>query len=79
MSANTRETLLEILKNLHPNIDFESEDKLITNKVLDSFDIVTLVTDLGEEFDVDIDSDDLIPENFNSVDAMAALIDSKLD
>ena len=49
-----REGVLAILKELHEDIDFEAEDKMVEDKILDSFDLVTLVTELGEEFDVDI-------------------------
>ena len=64
-----REGVLAILKELHEDIDFEAEDK-----ILDSFDLVTLVTELGEEFDVDITAKDFIAENFNSVDSLADMI-----
>ena len=63
-----REGVLAILKELHEDIDFEAEDKMVEDKILDSFDLVTLVTELGEEFDVDI------AENFNSVDSLADMI-----
>ena len=65
-----REGVLAILKELHEDIDFEAEDKMVEDKILDSFDLVTLVTELGEEFDVDITAKDFIAENFNSVDKM---------
>ena len=64
-----REGVLAILKELHEDIDFEAEDKMVEDKILDSFDLVTLVTELGEEFDVDF-----IAENFNSVDSLADMI-----
>ena len=67
-----REGVLAILKELHEDIDFEAEDKMVEDKILDSFDLVTLVTELGEEFDVDIK--DFIAENFNSVDSLADMI-----
>ena len=51
-----REGVLAILKELHEDIDFEAEDKMVEDKILDSFDLVTLVTELGEEFDVDIEN-----------------------
>ena len=64
-----REGVLAILKELHEDIDFEAEDKMVEDKILDSFDLVTLVTELGEEFDVDITAKD-----FNSVDSLADMI-----
>ncbi len=68
------EQLMEILKELRPDVDFETEKSLIDDGILDSFDIVTLVGDLNESFDVDISAEDLEPENFNSAEAMLALI-----
>ena len=48
------EELLEILKSLHPEVDYETEDKLVDNKILDSFDIVTLMSEIWEHFGVEI-------------------------
>jgi acyl carrier protein len=60
------EKLLEMLSEFRPDIDFETADKLFDDKILDSFDIASLVTDLIEEFDVEIGVKDLLPDNFNS-------------
>lgn len=68
------EELMEILKELRPDVDFAAETHLIDDKILDSFDIVTLVGDLNDAFDVDITAEELEPENFNSAQAMMALI-----
>ncbi len=70
-----KEKLMEILQELRPEVDFESEKELIDGGVLDSFDIVTLVAQLNEEFDIEINVEDLMPENFNSVEAMLELIE----
>ena len=75
----TRQTLLEILEDLHPDIDFETEDQLIEGNILDSFDIVTLVTEIGDSFDVEITAGELVPENFHSLEAMVELIEKKLE
>ncbi len=69
-----KETLMEILKDLRPEVDFENETALITDGILDSFDIVSLVAQINSEFDVTIGVDDLEPENFDSVEAMLELI-----
>lgn len=69
------ETLMEILEGIRPDVDFESEKSLITGGVLDSFDIISLVGQLNEEFDITIKSADLMPENFNSAEAMFALVE----
>lgn len=69
-----REGVLGILQELHEDINFEAEEKMVDDKILDSFDLVTLVTELGEEFDIDITAKDFIAENFNSVDALSQMI-----
>ena len=66
---------MEILEELRPDVDFEAEKQLITNNVLDSFDIVSLVGELNDNFDIDIHVENLLPENFNSVEGMLALIE----
>ena len=66
--------LLEILNDLHPDVDFETEEGLIDNMILDSFDIVTLISEISENFDVTISAEHIIPENFNSAEALYALI-----
>ena len=68
------EELLSILRELHPEVDFESCDTLIDDKILDSIDIVTLVAEIGSEFDVEVPAEELTPENFNSARALFALI-----
>ena len=66
--------LLRIMSEVRPDIDFETEDKLIDNELLDSLDIVAIVTDVNDEFDVEINVNDLLPENFNSAEALYDLI-----
>lgn len=69
-----REIILGILQELHEDIDFESEDKMVDDKILDSFDLVTLVTELGDEFDIEITAKDFVAENFNSLDTLSSMI-----
>jgi acyl carrier protein len=69
------EQLLEILRGMHPEVDFETCDKLIDNRIIDSFDIVSLVSDISETFDVTIPVEEIIPENFNSARALYSLIE----
>lgn len=76
---NVREQLLEILNDLRPDVDFENEKALITDGVLDSFDIVSLVSELNAEFDISIGVEELEPENFNSIEAMEKLIEGLQD
>lgn len=68
------EELLKILSDLHPDVDYEAEKKLIDNMILDSLDIVNLITEISEVFDVNITAKDIVPENFNSAEALYALI-----
>ena len=72
------ERLIRILSELHDDVDFFSETHLIDNGILDSLDIVTLITEINDEFDVSIPAEEIIPENFNSANAIMALI-NKLD
>lgn len=71
--------LMEILEELRPDVDFENETLLIGNGILDSFDIVSLVTALNDAFDIEIKPNDLVPENFNSAQAMLALVEKLQD
>ena len=71
--------LMEILEELRPDVDFESENQLVTGGVLESFDIVTLVTQIGEAFDIETKPHHLVPKNFDSVPAMLALIEQLSD
>ena len=68
------EDLLQILSDLHPDVDFETTDNLIDDMILDSFDIVTLISEISEVFDVTISAEHIIPENFNSAEALYQLI-----
>ena len=69
------EDLLEILEELHDDVDYESCKTLIDDKILDSFDIVTIVAEVNNVFDVQIPAEELIPENFNSAASLYALIE----
>ena len=66
--------LIEILSDLHPDVDFETETGLIDNGILDSFDVVTLVAEIDDNFDVQIPAEELVPENFNTAKALYELI-----
>ena len=73
------EELMEILEELRPDVDFENETGLIDNGILDSFDSVSLVTALNDAYDIDIKPNNLVPENFNSRDAILALVEQLQD
>ena len=68
------EEIIEILKTFHPEVDYETEDGLIDKRIFDSFDVVSLVGELMDEFDIEIGADAMIPENFNSAAAIHALV-----
>ena len=72
------EELLSILKELHVDVDFEAEENLVDDGILDSLDIVTLITEINDAFDISIPAEEIIPENFNSAAAIWSLIE-KLD
>ena len=72
------EELLEILSELHPEVDFETAEDLIDDGILDSLDLVTLITEINDRLDVSIPPEEIIPENFNSAKALLELIE-KLD
>ena len=73
------ERLMEILEELRPDVDFANEKSLITGGVFDSFDIMSLVSQLNNEFDITIKPANLLPENFNSAEAMLSLIEKLQD
>lgn len=66
--------LLEILNDLRPNVDFETQERLIDDMILDSLALVSLISEISEVFDVTITAKDIVPENFNSAKALYALI-----
>ncbi|MBO4610099.1 MAG: acyl carrier protein [Lachnospiraceae bacterium] len=67
--------LKKILEDLRPDIDFDTAENLVDGNVFDSFDIITLVAKISEEMGVEINVDDILPENFNSLKAIAQLVD----
>lgn len=66
--------LLDILEGLKPGVDFKNNKHLIDDGVLESLEIISLASEINDEFDVEISVADVVPENFNSVDAMMAMI-----
>lgn len=70
------EELLEMLKGVRPDVDFEKEEALIDDGILDSFDVVSIISEIDDVFGVQIRITELDPENFNSVQAIRNLIES---
>lgn len=69
------ETLLKILGELHQDIDFTTCDTLVKDGIIDSFDIIAIVSEIDDKFGVAIPPEEIIPDNFNSAHALYALID----
>ena len=70
--------LLHILQELHPEVDFMREERLVEGGILDSFDIVTIVAEVDASYGVMIPPEELTPENFQSARALYGLIASLL-
>lgn len=68
------EELLEILNDIQPGVDFENEKHLIDDHLLDSLSIISLVAELEDTFDVTIPAVEIIPDNFNSTEAMLEML-----
>lgn len=71
--------VLEIMEDARPDIDFNGEQALFDDGILDSFDIVTIISDLNDAFDINIRVADLTPDNFNSFAAVCAMVERKLN
>lgn len=70
------EKLMEILQGIRPDVDFENETALIDDGILDSFDVVSIISEIDDAFGVQIRITELDPENFNSAEAIWKLIES---
>ena len=68
------EKLLELLKGVRPDVDFENETALIDDGLLDSFDVVSIISEIDDVFGVQIRINELDPENFNSAEAIWKLV-----
>ena len=66
--------LMEILEEIKPDVDFAACDTLIDDGILDSFDILNLVSELNDAFDIEITPVDIVPENFNSAEALWKMV-----
>ncbi len=68
------EELLRIMSEIRPDVDFTAATKLIDDDILDSFDIISMVSEINDAFGIEINVNDLLPENFNSAEALYTLI-----
>ena len=68
------EELLEILKDVRDDIDFADASDLVSGKILTSFDIIQLISTLDDEYDISIPASEIVPANFDTAEAIYALI-----
>ena len=68
------EKLLQILKTIRPDVDFVNEKALIDDGILDSFDVVSIISEIDDEFEVQIKINELDPDNFNSIESIWNLV-----
>lgn len=71
------EKLYEILQEICPDVDFDTEENLVDDGLIASLDLVTIVNELVDAFDIELSVDDLVPENFNSAKSMLRMIEAK--
>lgn len=69
-----KEKVLKILSDLRPEFDFSQDVNFVEEGMLDSFDVINLVTTLDEEFGISIDGTDVLPDHFSSVENIEALL-----
>ncbi len=67
--------LLELLKRVDPEVDFENAVDLVDEGILDSIDIVTIITEIEEEYGIEIDPDDIDPDNFQSASSILKMVE----
>ena len=72
------EKLINILKDIKPEIDFEKENSLIDDGLIDSFDIIAIISEINEQYNIEIEAEDITPENFNSLESINNLINRLL-
>ena len=65
---------MEILKKIKPKIDFKNSNDLVDDGVLDSIEIVEIITEIEEQFSIEIDPEQIDPDNFQSAEAMWVMI-----
>lgn len=69
------EELLKLLADINEDIDFEAQTAIIDDELIDSLDLTGLIADIEDTFDIEIDMDEIVPENFNTVEAMWNMIE----
>jgi acyl carrier protein len=79
MDDITLEDVIEVLEDVREDVDYEDEDALIDDGIFDSFDILSAISALNEEFDISIPAKEIVPDNFNSAEALLALVQRLAD
>ena len=69
-----RDQLIEILEDIRPDVDYDTCTTLVDDRIIDSLGMVSLIAEIEEELDVAIPAVEVVAENFNSVDALCALV-----
>ncbi len=69
------EELLELLSELKPEIDFKTEKSLIDDGLLESFDVITLIAEMEDRFEIEVPAEEIIPENFNTAEGIWMLLE----
>ena len=73
------EKILELLKEMKPGFDFTGRTDLVDSGDFDSFDVISLVSEMNEAFQIDVPVEEIVPENFNSLEAIKALAERLLE
>ncbi|MBO5998185.1 MAG: acyl carrier protein [Lachnospiraceae bacterium] len=73
-----RKQILEILEDVCPGVDIENQTALFDDGIIASFDVIHIMSELMDVFNIEIDADDIEPENINSLDALVKLVESRL-
>ncbi|MBR6095568.1 MAG: acyl carrier protein [Oscillospiraceae bacterium] len=73
-----RQKVLECLREVCPAVDFESSCRLVDDGLLDSLAIISIIGELMDRFRIDIDADDIVTENFNSLDGLTRMVEHKV-
>ena len=73
------EDMLRLLQEVLPKVDFNNDKSLVDNGTLDSLDIISIISELSSEYDIEIPAEEITPENFNSAEAIYTLVEKLLE
>lgn len=74
MEDITLDSVIAMLSDINDEVDFKTENKLVDDRILDSFDILAVIIAIDDEFDVSVPAKDIVPENFNSAQDIYEMI-----